>query len=333
MELTEKKIKLIDIDIPTLLGMNDSYLRLIDNKFESTIIVRGENLILRGEPDEVKILHKIFTELIYIIRRNSALTFNDVSTVLELVDGRPDSLRRGNAAEDGVILYGNKDVIKAKTPNQHQYCKMVQDNDLVFAIGPAGTGKTYLAVAMAVAALKRNEVTKIILSRPAVEAGESLGFLPGDLNEKLDPYMRPLTDALFQMIPPEKLKGLYEKNIIEITPLAYMRGRTLNNAFIILDEAQNATNTQMKMFLTRFGFGSKAIVTGDVTQIDLPDKANCGLIEAQHILRGVKGIDFVHFDSKDVVRHELVARIINAYEKKDNIKSSYKRDKKDKDDK
>ncbi len=333
MELTEKKIKLNDIDIPTLLGMNDSYLRLIDNKFESTIIVRGDNLILRGEPEEVKILHKIFTELIYIIRRNSSLTFNDVSTVLELVDGRPDSLRRGNAAEAGVILYGNKDVIKAKTPNQHQYYKMVQENDLVFAIGPAGTGKTYLAVAMAVAALKRNEVTKIILSRPAVEAGESLGFLPGDLNEKLDPYMRQLTDALFQMIPPEKLKGLYEKNIIEITPLAYMRGRTLNNAFIILDEAQNATNTQMKMFLTRFGFGSKAIVTGDITQIDLPDKANCGLIEAQHILKGVKGIDFVHFDSKDVVRHELVARIINAYEKKDNLKSASNRDKKDKDDK
>ena len=330
MELTEKKIKLNDIEIPTLLGLNDSYLRLIDNKFESTIIVRGDNLIIRGEPDEVKIIHKIFSELIYIIRRNSALTFNDVTTVLELVDGRPDSIRNGNTAEDGVILYGNKDAIRAKTPNQQQYCKMVKENDLVFAIGPAGTGKTYLAVAMAVAALKRNEVNRIILSRPAVEAGESLGFLPGDMSEKLDPYMRPLTDALFQMIPAEKLKGLYEKNIIEITPLAYMRGRTLNNAFIILDEAQNATNTQMKMFLTRFGFGSKAIVTGDITQIDLPDKNNCGLIEAHKILQGVKGINFVHFDSKDVVRHELVARIINAYQKSDNIKLEKIKDKQEK---
>ncbi len=326
MDLSEKKIKISDIDIPTLLGQNDSNLRLIETKFASTVTVRGEQITIRGESEEVKIISKIFNELIYIIRRNGNLEYNDVTTVLELVGSRPDALRNGNENIDNVVLYGVKDAIRAKTENQKKYIKLVNDNDLVFSIGPAGTGKTYLAVAMAVAALKMNEVNRIILSRPAVEAGESLGFLPGDMKEKLDPYMRPLTDALFQMIPAEKLKAMYEKNIIEITPLAYMRGRTLNNAFIILDEAQNATKTQMKMFLTRFGFGSKAIVTGDITQVDLPDRANCGLINARDVLQGVKGIGFINFETKDVVRHELVARIINAYHKDDskNIKKKGK---------
>lgn len=331
MDLSEKKIKINDIDVPVLLGQNDSHLRLIDTKFSSTIVVRGDTITIRGESEEVKLVTKIFNELIYIIRRNGTLEYSDLVSVLELLDGRPDSLRNGNELVDNLIIYGVKDAIKAKTENQKKYIKLVQDNDLVFAIGPAGTGKTYLAVAMAVAALKSGEVNRIIVSRPAVEAGESLGFLPGDMKEKLDPYMRPLTDALFQMIPAEKLKQMYEKNIIEVTPLAYMRGRTLNNAFIILDEAQNATKTQMKMFLTRFGYGSKAIVTGDVTQIDLLDRENCGLIKACEILQGVKGIGFIEFETNDVVRHALVARIINAYNKKDkpNGKKTNNKDKED----
>lgn len=329
MDLSEKKIKINDIDVPVLLGQNDCHLRMIDAKFSSTIVVRGDAITIRGESEEVKLVAKIFNELIYIIRRNGALEYNDIVSVLELLDGRPDSLRNGNELVDNLIIYGVKDAIKAKTENQKKYIKLVKDNDLVFAIGPAGTGKTYLAVAMAVAALKSGEVNRIIVSRPAVEAGESLGFLPGDMKEKLDPYMRPLTDALFQMIPAEKLKQMYEKNIIEVTPLAYMRGRTLNNAFIILDEAQNATKTQMKMFLTRFGYGSKAIVTGDVTQIDLSDRENCGLINAKEILRGVKGIGFIEFETNDVVRHALVARIINAYNKKDKTKGKNNTNKED----
>jgi phosphate starvation-inducible PhoH-like protein len=333
MDLIEKKIKLNDIDIASLLGLNDSYLRLIDNKFETLITVRGENLVLKGDADEVKLIQKIFNEMIYILRRNGALNYEDVTTVIELVDSRPINIKKaGEIHDDGVIIYGNKEPIKAKTPKQKDYVENVKKNDLVFAIGPAGTGKTYLAVAMAVAALKKNEVNRIVLSRPAVEAGESLGFLPGDMKDKLDPYMRPLSDALFQMIPPDKLKALYEKNIIEITPLAYMRGRTLNNAFIILDEAQNATKTQMKMFLTRFGHGSKSIVTGDVTQIDLSDKSNSGLAHAEKILNGVKSVGFSYFDAQDVVRHELVARIIRAYEKADAKKLEKKISKNNKED-
>jgi phosphate starvation-inducible PhoH-like protein len=213
-----------------------------------------------------------------------------------------------------IVLHAAKEVIKVKTPTQSQYFKKVLENDIVFAIGPAGTGKTFLAVAMAIAALRRNEVSKIVLSRPAVEAGESLGFLPGDLNEKIDPYLKPLTDALQQMLTPEKYKVLLEKGIIEITPLAYMRGRTLNYSFIILDEAQNATITQMKMFLTRLGVHSKAIITGDITQIDLPENKASGLINAKNILNNIDGIEFVYFNEKDVVRHKLVADIIKAYE-------------------
>ncbi len=328
MDLVEKKIKLNDIDVQALLGANDSYLRLIDTKYDSSITVRGDCLILKGEPDEVKVVQKLFNELIYIMRKNGSLKADDVTTIIELVDPRAGLTHKPtDKNDDSAIIYGVKDVIRAKTPRQREYIEKVQDNDLVFSIGPAGTGKTFLAVAMAVAALKNNEVSKIILSRPAVEAGESLGYLPGDMRDKLDPYIRPLTDALFQMISADKLKSYFEKNIIEITPLAYMRGRTLNNAFIILDEAQNATVTQMKMFLTRFGYNSKAIVTGDITQIDLPDIANCGLINANNILKGVKGIDFVYFDNRDVVRHELVARIIKAYEKEADLKHKSNKDK------
>jgi len=275
-------------------------------------------LILKGDPEEIKKIQKVIAEMIYILKRNGELNENDVNTVIELIlNGPDDKPVKSAASQDSIIFYGTKEPIRAKTPKQLEYYQKVLANDLLFAIGPAGTGKTYLAVAMAVAALKRNEVTRIILSRPAVEAGESLGFLPGDLKEKLDPYLRPLTDALFYMLSGEKLKNMMEKNIIEIIPLAYMRGRTLNNAFIILDEAQNATITQMKMFLTRLGANSKAIVTGDVTQIDLPDKNNSGLINASRILKNIKDIEFVYFDNEDVVRHKLVAQIIKAYENED----------------
>ena len=212
-------------------------------------------------------------------------------------------------------LLTRKPELHGRTPRQVQYLRQIQEHDITFGIGPAGTGKTYLAVAFAVASLKNNEITKIVLTRPAVEAGESLGFLPGDLKEKIDPYLRPLYDALDDMIPAEKLRAYIEKRVIEIAPLAYMRGRTLNNAFVILDEAQNASAMQMKMFLTRLGPNSRAIVTGDVTQIDLPTKQSSGLVQIQEVLRGVEGISFVYFDRNDVVRHRLVKDIIDAYEK------------------
>ena len=315
MDLHEKRIKLEDIDMLTILGYNDEYLQLIESKFESIITVRGNAIIIRGKPNEIKIIEIVFNELIYIMKKNGSLNIKDVNTVLELIQSSSQAVQPQPSSENNIIYYGVKEPIRTKTKKQIDYWKKVLGNDLVFAIGPAGTGKTYLAVAMALSALKKNEVSKIILSRPAVEAGESLGFLPGDLKEKLDPYIKPLTDALFDMIPPDKLKSLMEKNVIEIIPLAYMRGRTLSNSFIILDEAQNATITQMKMFLTRMGHNSKAIVTGDITQIDLVSKKESGLINARNILKNIPGIDFIYFDNKDVVRHKLVADIIKAYEK------------------
>jgi phosphate starvation-inducible protein PhoH and related proteins len=216
---------------------------------------------------------------------------------------------------ENIILFKKNDYIKPKTPTQIKYFKEVKENDIIFAIGPAGTGKTYLGVAFALESLKKKEINKIVLSRPAVEAGESLGFLPGDLSEKIDPYLKPLYDALEDMIPIEKLESYMKKNVIEIVPLAYMRGRTLNNSFVILDEAQNASTIQMKMFLTRLGPNSKAIITGDITQIDLPKKENSGLVQIQNILKGIKDISFVYFNKSDVVRHKLVKDIIEAYEK------------------
>lgn len=320
MDLHEKRIKLEDVDMLAILGYNDGHLHLIEKKFHSIITVRGNSLIVRGEPEEIKAIETIFNELVYILKRNGSVDERDVNTVLELLDSNPQARVQSINADNNIIYYGVKEPIKARTARQIDYCKKVLENDLVFAIGPAGTGKTYLAVAMALSALKRNEVSKIILSRPAVEAGESLGFLPGDLREKLDPYIKPLTDALFDMIPADKLKNYMEKNIIEIIPLAYMRGRTLSNSFIILDEAQNATITQMKMFLTRMGHHSKAIVTGDVTQIDLLNKKESGLINARKILTNIPSIEFIYFDNKDVVRHKLVADIIKAYEKEEKKK-------------
>jgi len=257
----------------------------------------------------------------YVLNTSGRLETSDVNTILELTAEGKEIVDEDEL--DSIVLYTKKDVIKARTPGQINYINLARKNDICFAIGPAGTGKTYLAVAIAVSALKRGLVKKLILARPAVEAGESLGFLPGDFREKIDPYLRPLYDALDDMIPSEKLKNYIEKRIIEIVPLAYMRGRTLNNAYVILDEAQNATTMQMKMFLTRLGGSSKSIVTGDITQIDLPSKQASGLIQAKEILSKVEGVAFVYFDKGDVVRHKLVKDIIDAYEKFGNNKNEH----------
>lgn len=313
MTAAEKRITLENVDMLNLLGVNDSNLKLIEDKFNSTIIVRGETVTIKGVIEEIEIIEKVLKEMVFALNTSGKLLERDVETILDLtIDGKEIISEQ---EFDKIILYTKNDVIKAKTPGQVKYLETAIKNDICFAIGPAGTGKTYLAVAFAVNALKKGIVNKITLARPAVEAGENLGFLPGDFREKIDPYLRPLYDALDDMIPSEKLKGYLEKKTIEIVPLAYMRGRTLNNAFVILDEAQNATDTQMKMFLTRLGANSKAIVTGDITQIDLPTKAISGLIQAKEILQGIQGVGFVYFEKADVVRHKLVKDIINAYEK------------------
>ena len=316
MAIIEKKLNFENIDLVSLFGFNNSHLLLIENRFSSGIIHRGNNLILKGNEDEIIKIEKILNEMKYMLNRNKQLTEADVKTVIDIVDSNKIAEpKKETGSLSNVIFNGVKDAIRTRTQKQLEYWQKVQQNDMVFAVGPAGTGKTFLAVAMALASLRNNEVGRIILSRPAVEAGESLGFLPGDLQEKIDPYIKPLTDALQFMLGAEKVKILMDKNTIEITPLAYMRGRTLNNAFIILDEAQNATSVQMKMFLTRMGAKSKAIITGDVTQIDLPHNTLSGLIHATKLLKNIDGIDFVYFDNRDVVRHKLVADIIRAYER------------------
>lgn len=305
---------------------------MLDEAFpETKINIRGERVKLTGPSQEVAILKEVISGMIEIVSRKNKITKDDVNTLITLKSGQMSRTVEPIDIGDGeLILYTHKgQAVLAKTPGQKEIYKSSAKHDIVFAIGPAGTGKTYTSVALAVKALKERRVEKIILARPAVEAGENLGFLPGDLKEKIDPYLRPLYDALEDMIDQDKLNLHLQKNVIEIAPLAYMRGRTLNNAFVILDEAQNATNTQMKMFLTRIGFNSRAIITGDVTQTDLPRKHQSGLISIQKILSDVEGIDFVYLDEKDVVRHRLVKDIINAYElhdaKKEELKE--KRDK------
>jgi len=322
MNMIEKKILLNGVDLINFSGINDENLDMIKDSFNSTIVLRGDTIFLKGDDSEIKTIEKVFHELIFLQKRQGGVFSKDVKLVLDLVDskeGQSDKIKERlgisqNEIKD-VIFFRKNDFIKPRTANQLVYLKKVKENDIVFAIGPAGTGKTYLAVAFAMAALKNKEVSKIVLTRPAVEAGESLGFLPGDLSEKVDPYLRPLYDALEEMIPIEKLESYIEKNVIQVIPLAYMRGRTLNNAFVILDEAQNSTTLQMKMFLTRLGPSSKAIVTGDITQIDLPKREQSGLIQVQEILKNIEDIAFLYFEKSDVVRHKLVKDIINAYEK------------------
>ncbi len=281
--------------------------------------MRGNKIKVLGPEEDVDILTDIVQEMLTIARKNRGITGDDVETLLALEERVEEAAKEDKPfkQESGdIILHTHTgETITAKTPGQRKIVQAVEYNDIVFSIGPAGTGKTFTSVALAVQALKQRKVKKIILARPAVEAGENLGFLPGDLKEKIDPYLRPLYDALEEMIEYDKLEFQLAKNIIEIAPLAYMRGRTLNNAFVILDEAQNATNTQMKMFLTRIGFNSRAIITGDITQSDLPRKQHSGLISIQQILDKIDGISFVYLDQRDVVRHKLVRDIIDAYEK------------------
>lgn len=300
-----------------LFGLQDEYLRLIEENFGSRIVARGCNLEVIGDSVESQNIVKVFEELLNILRGGHSISLDDVKYAIRMVKGGKE-LDLGNVASETIHVFSNK-IIRPKTRGQGRYVAAMRQHDLIFGIGPAGTGKTYLAMAMAISALKNGDVGRIILTRPAVEAGENLGFLPGDMLAKVDPYLRPLYDALYDMMPMEKIQTYMDRGVIEVAPLAFMRGRTLNNSFVVLDEAQNSTSEQMKMFLTRLGFDSKAVVTGDITQIDLPPERVSGLLEVQSILANVDGIKFAYLTGEDVVRHELVQRIIEAYESKTRI--------------
>ena len=310
--MIERHVIIDNVDPVVFYGVNNSNIQLIRNLFPKLrMAARGNVIKVIGEEEETAFFEQKIKELAEFCNHYNQLT-DDV--IINTIKGTtPKELKM----DDAIIFGVNGKPIKARTPNQQLLVKTISESDLTFALGPAGTGKTYLAVAMAVRALKNREVRKIILSRPAVEAGEKLGFLPGDMKDKIDPYLQPLYDALEDMIPPMKLKEYMETNVIQIAPLAFMRGRTLNDAMVVLDEAQNTTTHQIKMFLTRLGMGSKMIVTGDVTQIDLPRTTSSGLIQALKILRNVKGIGKVEFEKADIVRHHLVQRIVEAYERFD----------------
>ena len=299
-----------------ILGRNDEHLRLISASFDATIVARGNKIIFSGSEEEERRIGELFRELLFLYRQGLPITSHDVRYSIYMVQGGAVAKLHNMYAETLIVTWRGHQ-IKAKTLGQYNYVRAIRDNFITFGIGPAGTGKTYLAVAMAVTALKKREVERIILTRPAVEAGEKLGYLPGDMQEKVDPYLRPLYDALYDMLGRETAQKYLENGVIEVAPLAYMRGRTLNGSFIILDEAQNTTPEQMKMFLTRFGFGSRMVVTGDITQIDLPSGKASGLIDAARVLRGIPHIGLIYFDEKDVVRHEIVGAIIKAYERAD----------------
>ncbi|WP_373496068.1 PhoH family protein [Aquiflexum sp.] len=310
--MVEKVITLENIPLLDFLGSENENIRQIASAFpQSKIVSRGNEIRIQGRAPEILRINDLLNMLLQHFHRFGNVTPENVKEYIAL-EGAPFEENQ----KDDVILYGNKGlVVKPKSPNQRKLVESASKNDLVFALGPAGTGKTYIAVALAVRALKNREVKRIIITRPAVEAGENLGFLPGDLQEKLDPYLRPIYDALSDMVPPEKLKYYQETRVIEIAPLAYMRGRTLHDAFVLLDEAQNTTSEQIKMFLTRMGPNSKVIITGDQTQVDLPNRQKSGLKEALHVLRDVKNIGIVTLSGKDVIRHKLVKSIIEAYEK------------------
>lgn len=308
--MLEKVITLENVSLVDFLGVENQNIKEIASAFpDSKIISRGNEIRIKGTGDQIIRINDILSSLIRHYERYGNLTHENVINMIA-----DDHQNPPNIEKDDILVFGTKGFkISPKTQNQRKLVDVVAKNDLVFAIGPAGTGKTYISVALAVRALKNKDVKKIIITRPAVEAGENLGFLPGDLTEKIDPYLRPIYDALNDMIPAEKLKYYRETGVVEIAPLAYMRGRTLNNAFILLDEAQNTTPMQIKMFLTRMGPESKVIITGDRSQIDLPRNQKSGLIESLHVLKDVQGIGLVELDDRDVVRHKLVKRIINAY--------------------
>lgn len=298
----------------SLFGSFDENIKLIEKEFGVDVISRGSEIKIRGEEEAVDKAGRAITNLLHLINKGESLTEQNVRYVINLVkEGNDDKLT--SMGSDCICISAKGKPIKAKTLGQKKYIDAIKKNTVVIGVGPAGTGKTYLAVALAVSAFRAKEVNRIILTRPAVEAGEKLGFLPGDLQQKVDPYLRPLYDALFDMLGPESFQRYQERGNIEVAPLAYMRGRTLDDSFIILDEAQNTTPEQMKMFLTRLGFGSKIVVTGDITQIDLPDGKRSGLVEVIKILKSVDDIETVRFSDKDVVRHKLVQDIIKAYDK------------------
>ncbi len=297
-----------------LFGGFDSNIRMIENEYEVTVLSRNGQLKVTGNGEKLEAAVKVIEGLLNMVQKGQPLNEQNIRYVMQMVaDGQEDKL--GVLMADCICITSKGKPVKPKTLGQEKYVQAIRDNTIVFGIGPAGTGKTYLAVAMAVKAFKAKEVSRIVLTRPAVEAGESLGFLPGDLQQKVDPYLRPLYDALFDMLGPDQFQRQLERGTIEVAPLAYMRGRTLDDSFIILDEAQNTTSEQMKMFLTRLGMNSKAVVTGDITQIDLPGGKKSGLQEVTKILKGISGIAIIRFDARDVVRHRLVQEIVNAYER------------------
>jgi phosphate starvation-inducible PhoH-like protein len=308
--VTTQRLDTAGADLLTLAGVNDSNLVELAKQTGVKVALRGDALILTGPASAVSQGVQLAQRMIDAARQRMDLTPDDV---VRLSMEGPDALPADGDGEPRIALPGVRKLIKPRSPGQSEYLRLIAENDIVVGIGPAGTGKTYLAVAMAVDALIRKRVRRIVLARPAVEAGESLGFLPGDMQAKVDPYLRPLYDAMEDMMPPERMQRSLETRVIEIAPLAYMRGRTLNEAFVILDEAQNATGAQMKMFLTRLGVNAKAVVTGDKTQIDLPKREDSGLLQIERILRGIDGIAFHYLDEADVVRHRLVREIIRAY--------------------
>ena len=320
--MAEKLIELNSVDTAlAIFGSCDENIRLLEGEFGITAVCRGTQIKFTGEPEGVAAASRAVDAMLTLLENHTPLEEQTVRYCISLASAGEDS-RVQELTEDFVAITAKGRPVRPKTLGQKEYLNSIRKNAITFGVGPAGTGKTYLAVAMAVKAFKSKEVTRIILTRPAVEAGEKLGFLPGDLQNKVDPYLRPLYDGLYDMLGPETFQKLQEKQSIEVAPLAYMRGRTLDDAFIILDEAQNTSPEQMKMFLTRMGVGSKVVVTGDVTQIDLPDKARSGLVDALSVLKNVEGIGRVYFSEKDVVRHRLVQQIVKAYDRAAAARSS-----------
>jgi phosphate starvation-inducible protein PhoH and related proteins len=308
-----KKNLEITPNLEALFGTRDENLRIMEDGLNVAIDMKSDHVEVEGAAGDVSRVEQVFSDYEYLRKQGYSFQNGDLGSMLRVVTSDSNATLRG-LAEAGKQRSFGKRVVQPKSLNQRRYIEAIEKHDMVFGIGPAGTGKTYLAVAMAVSALMNKQVNRIILARPAVEAGERLGFLPGTLQEKVDPYLRPLYDALYDLLDQEKVDRFLEKNIIEIAPIAFMRGRTLNDSFVIMDEAQNTTSEQMKMFVTRLGFNAKAVITGDITQIDLPNAKRSGLVEAMEILRNVNGLSFNFFDESDVVRHHLVQRIIQAYD-------------------
>lgn len=309
------RLTLAEEGLEALFGTHDQNLKRIEREFDVRLSARGNELAIEGEAEPVAQVRRMMEELSALTARGFRLRVEDVRTAIRVARQAPEMSLVEFFQPTDHILSAARRMISPRSLNQYLYMKAMLEHDMVVSIGPAGTGKTFLAVAMAAAALKEKKVRRIVLARPAVEAGEKLGFLPGDLAEKVNPYLRPLYDSLYDLLGYDKVGGLLERGVIEVAPIAFMRGRTLNDSFVILDEAQNTTSEQMKMFLTRIGFGSKAVINGDITQVDLPSFTASGLREAQDVLRGVSGIGFVHFDKRDVVRHPLVQKIVAAYER------------------